>query len=78
MKKWVVITQDDCLYCTRARRLLQDIGEFNVITLNVKDHPGLKTFIQAQGLTTVPQIYCEGEWIGGFDDLVTSVAEGGL
>lgn len=66
--KWVVLKQENCLYCKKALDLLQERGlEPEVIDLTTA--PQIKDFIKACGLTTVPQVYLEGDRIGGFDDL---------
>lgn len=69
MKKWVILTQPDCLHCVRATKMLNDEGEMNVIRLDISERPDLKLFLKGNGLYTVPQVYMDGEWMGGADDL---------
>lgn len=67
--KWVVLKQEDCLYCKKALDLLQAEGETVVEVIDIQTAPVLKDFMRACGLTTVPQVYYNGYLIGGFDGL---------
>lgn len=63
-----LFTKKDCPHCARAKQLLDAQGlVYEVIELN-KDitEKSLKTITKA---TTVPQIYINGEHIGGADEL---------
>ncbi len=60
-----------CPYCSRARALLQKKGvAFQEISLD--EEPGRRTEMvqRAHGGRTVPQIFIDGEHIGGCDDMV--------
>jgi glutaredoxin 3 len=60
-----------CPYCARARALLERKGvEFTEIDL--MEQPGRRDEMirRAGGRTTVPQIFIDGEHIGGCDDMV--------
>src|SRR5947207_6819651 len=60
-----------CPYCARARALLELKGaEFTEIDL--MEQPGRRDEMirRAGGRTTVPQIFIDGEPIGGCDDMV--------
>ena len=66
-----VYTQDWCPFCARAMALLHGKG----VTVNEIDAPnGSKARAEAVersgGRTTVPQIFIDGQHIGGCDDLV--------
>ena len=71
MPKIEIYTQPWCPYCERAVHLLTTKGvEFNEI-----DAPqGSKARVEARersgGLTSAPQIFIDGQHIGGCDDLV--------
>jgi len=71
MPKIEIYTQPFCAYCARALKLLKGKGvEFTEI-----DAPGgseaRKTAIERSGgKTSAPQIFINGESIGGCDDLV--------
>lgn len=58
-----------CGYCTAAERLLQEKGvEFEEID-TTGDHATRKWLLEATGRSTVPQIFIDGQPIGGYDDL---------
>jgi glutaredoxin 3 len=60
-----------CPYCARARALLEHKGvEF--IEIGLMEQPGRRDEMirRAHGGTTVPQIFIDGEHIGGCDDMV--------
>jgi glutaredoxin 3 len=60
-----------CPYCTRARALLQRKG-VPFVDIDIAEHPDRRGEMirRAHGRTTVPQIFINGEHIGGCDDLV--------
>ncbi len=60
-----------CPYCARARILLQRKGvEFTDVDLD--EHPERRDEMvsRAGGRYTVPQIFIDGEHVGGSDDLL--------
>ena len=59
-----------CGYCARAKALLERKGvEFE--NIDVIEHPSRRAEMEARagGRTTVPQIFINGEHIGGSDEL---------
>jgi glutaredoxin 3 len=68
-----------CPYCYRAKRLLDDKG-VKYTEINVMLHPGRRQEMvrRAHGGTTVPQIFINGEHVGGCDDLYSLEAAGEL
>lgn len=60
-----------CPYCTRARALLQKKG-VAFLDIDIAEEPARRTEMihRAGGRRTVPQIFIDGEHIGGCDDLV--------
>jgi glutaredoxin 3 len=59
-----------CPYCVRARRLLEMKKVPFVEYMIDADTPKRQEMIQrANGRTTVPQIFIDGEHVGGCDDL---------
>lgn len=60
-----------CPYCSRARALLQRKGvDFD--DFDITEEPGRRDEMlrRAGGRTSVPQIFINGEHIGGSDELV--------
>jgi glutaredoxin 3 len=79
MTKIEIYTKPFCPYCARAKSLLTSkkavFEEFDIMM-----NAGLReTMIaRANGGTTVPQIFIDGQHIGGSDDLAALDARGGL
>jgi len=59
-----------CPYCSRARALLQRKG-VAYVDIDIAEEPARREEMirRAQGRRTVPQIFINGEHIGGYDDL---------
>jgi glutaredoxin 3 len=68
-----------CPYCSRARALLQRKGAaFVDIDINEEPERRGEMIRRANGRTTVPQIFINGEHIGGCDELVALDRAGAL
>ena len=73
-----IYTKATCPFCHRAKALLQSKGaQFNEIAI-VNDPKKREEMIERSGRTTVPQIFIDGQHIGGCDDLHALDAKGGL
>jgi glutaredoxin 3 len=59
-----------CPYCTRARVLLNRKG-VAFTDIDITEEPGRRAemILRAGGRSTVPQIFIDGEHIGGSDEL---------
>ena len=68
-----------CPYCVRARALLDRKG-VAFIDIDITNEPGRRAEMirRAGGRTTVPQIFINGEHIGGSDELVALDRAGDL
>lgn len=78
MKKVEVYSKDWCPFCAKAKSLLKSKGiEFEEvdITNNVERE---ETMIERSQRRTVPQIFIDGESIGGYDDLAQLNSTGQL
>ena len=63
-----VFSRDGCPYCVRAKGMLHDAGiRFEELVLNRDFHES--TIRAISGRATVPQIFINGEHIGGSEDL---------
>lgn len=63
-----VISKSDCSYCALACELLKEKGlDFSVTSIE-KDRWLLDLFKKAD-IKTVPQIWCDGEYVGGYTAL---------
>ena len=68
-----------CPYCSHARALLERKG-VAFTEIDLMEEPGRRDEMirRAGGRTTVPQIFINGEHIGGCDDMVALDRAGGL
>ena len=68
-----------CPFCYRAKRLLEQKG-VDYKEIEVSDNPNLKSEMlsRSDGRYTVPQIFIDGEGIGGSDELVALDQNGKL
>ena len=63
-----VFSRDGCPYCVRAKGMLHDADiQFEELVLNRDFHES--TIRAVSGRTTVPQIFINGEYIGGSEEL---------
>jgi glutaredoxin 3 len=78
MARIEVYTTPVCPFCVRAKRLLQARG-IAYEEFDVANDPDLRDdVVQRSGRRTVPQIFIDGEAIGGFDELAALDASGEL
>ena len=65
-----IYTKDKCVWCTRAKNLMND---FNISYLehDLSDEDERKEFYKKVGenVLTVPQVYIDGNRIGGYKEL---------
>jgi glutaredoxin 3 len=68
-----------CPYCARAKALLDRKG-VTYTEIDIMQEPNRRPEMiqRAGGRSTVPQIFIDGEHIGGSDDLVALDRAGGL
>lgn len=78
MAKIEIFTKATCPYCHRAKALLNSKGAaFDEIAID-GDTQKREVMIERSGRTTVPQVFINGQHIGGCDDLQALDARGGL
>jgi len=64
-----VYTTPSCPFCVRAKRLLEARG-IDYDEIDVADDPALRAdLVKRTGRRTVPQIFIDGQPIGGFEEL---------
>jgi glutaredoxin 3 len=70
MDKVEMYTTNWCPYCARARTLLRRKG-VSFLDIDIDEDPRRREEMirRAGGLTSVPQIFIDGEHIGGSDQL---------
>lgn len=63
-----VFSRDGCPYCVRAKGMLREAGiQFEELVLNRDFHES--TIRAVSGRTSVPQIFVNGEYVGGSEEL---------
>jgi glutaredoxin 3 len=79
MSEIIIYTKQGCPYCIAAKALLNKKGA-SFTEHDLTTHPDLRATMidQAKGRTTVPQIFINGQHIGGNDDLHALNDKGGL
>ncbi|WP_299379818.1 glutaredoxin 3 [uncultured Kiloniella sp.] len=79
MAEVVVYSSMLCPYCIRAKKLLKSKGvAFNEIDVMMEPRRKPEMVEKAGGRTSVPQIFINGEHIGGCDELMTLESHGKL
>ncbi len=79
MAKVVMYTTAVCPYCIRAEQLLHKKGVSEIEKIRVDLEPELRiAMMEKTGRRTVPQIYINGEHVGGFEDLAELNHDGKL
>ena len=70
MANITMYTTGYCPFCNNAERLLESKGVTDINKIRVDESPELKVaMMEKTGRRTVPQIYINEQYIGGFDDL---------
>lgn len=78
MKSVKIYTSPVCSYCGAAKRLLSSLGA-SYEEVNLWDQPDLVDELQAKyQWQTVPMIFIDNEFIGGYDDIAALHREGVL
>jgi len=68
----VMYTTAVCPYCIRAEQLLNSKGVSEIEKIRVDLQPELRVaMMEMTGRRTVPQIYINGEHVGGYEDLAS-------
>jgi glutaredoxin 3 len=79
MPKIEIYTKFLCPYCSRAKALLSGKNApFEEIDISTDRMLRTQMIERANGRTTVPQIFINGDHIGGSDDLAALDQKGGL
>ena len=79
MAKVEIYTKAFCSYCVRAKQLLDSKGvDYEEFDLTFGGAKRAEMVQRANGRTTVPQIFIDGEHVGGSDDLAALERRGEL
>ncbi|RUR19003.1 glutaredoxin 3 [Legionella sp. km535] len=78
MSEVIMYSTAYCPYCIKAKELLNQKG-ISFTEIRVDTHPELREeMIIKSGRRTVPQIFINGQAVGGCDDLYALEAQGTL
>lgn len=78
MAQVILYTKTYCPYCDRAKALLASKGvAFQEINLEGKLDE-MRALVKQTGMRTVPQIFINGKFVGGFTDLAALDQQGKL
>lgn len=70
MSKVIVYTTSNCPFCVSAKNLLKQKNiEFEEVALDSNHELRKKLSDENKGWRTVPMIFINNEFVGGFDDL---------
>ncbi|WP_120495367.1 glutaredoxin 3 [Kiloniella sp. EL199] len=79
MAEVIVYSSMLCPYCVRAKKLLKNKGvTFDEIDVMMEPRRKPEMVEKAGGRTSVPQIFINGEHIGGCDELMALESAGNL
>jgi glutaredoxin 3 len=79
MAKVLMYSTAVCPYCVRAEQFLKRKGVQEIEKIRVDLQPELRVaMMKKTGRRTVPQIYINGVYVGGYDDLALLDHAGGL
>ena len=79
MTKVEMYVKTTCPYCLRARQLLDGKGvAYEAIVVDMGGPKKDEMVQRAGGRTTVPQIFIDGQHVGGCDDLMALDRQGTL
>jgi glutaredoxin 3 len=79
MAKVLMYSTAVCPYCIRAEQFLKHKGVQEIEKIRVDLQPELRVeMMEKTGRRTVPQIYINGVYVGGYDDLASLDHAGGL
>lgn len=71
MDAYTIVTRPDCIWCDRAKALLTSLGHsFREVPA---DTPEGAELLAAKSLKTVPQIWRDRHYVGGYTDLIEAV-----
>ena len=72
MAKVLMYSTATCPYCIRAEQLLKRKGVQEIEKIRVDIQPELRVaMMEKTGRRTVPQIYINDVYVGGYDDLAS-------
>lgn len=78
MSSVTIYSSEYCAYCRRAKRLLEDKGVDYEEVLIDRDDRKRAELAERHGWKTVPLIFVNGRFVGGYDELADLDSSGEL
>ena len=79
MNRVEIYTTAICPYCVAAKQFLKQRGlPYEEVRVDMEPSRREEMLARSAGRRTVPQIFVNGEHVGGFDDLVAAERSGRL
>ncbi len=79
MAEIIIYTKEYCPYCVSAKHLLEQKAQhYTELAIDAQPELRAQMLNKSNGRTTVPQIFINGQHIGGCDDLHALEAQGVL
>lgn len=77
MADYVVIGSSDCTWCDKANQLLVENTKsgYHHRYFKLEYNEWLKPLLKMADLRTVPQVFVDGQHIGGYEDLKSHLEE---
>ena len=67
---YTIITRDQCNFCDQAKALLKGANEqYTEYNIQSASSKWVLYLLKRSSITTVPQIFHNGDYIGGYTDL---------
>ena len=67
---YVIISRNQCNFCDQAKALLQGANlQYTEYNIQSQSSKWLLYLLKRSSITTVPQIFHNGEYIGGYTEL---------
>lgn len=77
--RFQIYTTEICPYCVAAKSLLRRLGfDYEEIRIDLDTARREEMLARSGGRRTVPQIFFDGDHVGGYDDLVAANRAGRL
>lgn len=74
MKNVTIFGKENCAYCIRAK-MLCDLNDIQYTYIDILYDDEALDFFMEQGFKSVPQVYVDGELVGGFTEFAEYVKD---
>jgi glutaredoxin len=72
----VIVGRKNCKWCREARKLCRSKGlKFSYVDLDSPSNADMLNYFKIEGFKTVPQVWIDGDHVGGFMELEERFSE---